>query len=102
MQTPFEILRVSEDATDTEVKQAYLQQVKQSPPDRAQEQFQRIHAAYETLKNRKGRVEYALFHAGDADFDSLLEQAFTAAQPSPISADSFIKLLQASLAGKHS
>ena len=100
MKTPYEILEVAELATDTEIKQAYLQKVKLNPPDRDHEKFQQIHSAYETIKNVTSREKYALFNYPEADFDALLEKAFSTAQPSLISADHFDKLLSASTGDK--
>ena len=97
MKTPYEILEVAEQATDNEIKQAYLQQVKLNPPDRDHEKFQQIHCAYETIKNITNREKYALFNLPEADFDALLDQAFNVAPPSLISADRFDKLLRASI-----
>ena len=76
MKTPYDILEVTEQATDSEIKQAYLQKVKLNPPDRDHEKFQQIHHAYETIKNVTSRENFALFNYPEADFDALLEQAF--------------------------
>ena len=100
MKTPYEILEVSEQASDNEIKQAYLQKVKLNPPDRDHEKFQQIHSAYETIKNETSREKYALFNYPEADFDALLDQAFSTAQPLSMSADHFNKLLQASIDDK--
>ena len=100
MKTPYEILQVSEQATDSEIKQTYLQKVKLNPPDRDNEKFQQIHSAYETIKNVTRREKYALFNYPEADFDALLDQAFSTVQPSLISADYFDKLLLASIDDK--
>ncbi len=100
MKTPYEILEVAELATDNEIKQAYLQKVKLNPPDRDNEKFQQIHSAYEAIKNVTSREKYALFNYPEADFDALLDQAFSAVQPSIISADYFDKLLLASIDDK--
>jgi DnaJ-class molecular chaperone len=100
MKTPYEILEVVEQATDSEIKQAYLQKVKLNPPDRDQEKFQQIHNAYETIKNETNRVKYTLFNYPEADFDALLDQAFSTAQPPLMSADHFDKLLRASIDNK--
>jgi curved DNA-binding protein CbpA len=100
MKTPYEILEVSEQATDSEIKQAYLQKVKLNPPDRDHEKFQQIHSAYETIKNLTSRENYALFNYPEADFDALLKQAFSNAQPSIMNADYFDKLLRASIDDK--
>ena len=97
MKTPYEILEVAEQASDSAIKQAYLQKIKLNPPDRDHEKFQQIHSAYETIKNATSRENYSLFNCPEADFDALLDQAFMATQPSLINADIFEKLLQASI-----
>jgi curved DNA-binding protein CbpA len=97
MKTPYEILEVTEQASDSDIKQAYLQKVKLNPPDRDHEKFQQIHSAYETIKNATSREKYALFNYPEADFDALLDHAFIASQPLLLSADHFDKLLHASI-----
>jgi curved DNA-binding protein CbpA len=100
MKTPYEILEVAEHATDIDIKRAYLQKVKLNPPDHDHEKFQQIYNAYETIKNKTNREQYALFNFPEADFDALLEHAFSTAQPSSISADHFEQLLRASIGDK--
>jgi curved DNA-binding protein CbpA len=100
MKTPYEILEVAEQATDSEIKQAYLQKVKLNPPDLDHEKFQQIHSAYETVKNVTSREKYALFNYPEADFDTLLNQAFTSDQPVLMNAEQFDKLLRASIDDK--
>ena len=97
MKSPYKILEVTEQASDSDIKQAYLQKVKLNPPDRDHEKFQQIHGAYETIKNATSREHFTLFDYPEADFDALLDQAFMATQPSLINADIFEKLLQASI-----
>ncbi len=62
MKTPFEILNVDEEASDEEIKQAYLCQVRQYSPERAPLQFQQIRSAYETIQTAQQRIKYRLFH----------------------------------------
>jgi curved DNA-binding protein CbpA len=100
MKSPYELLEVADLASDSEIKQAYLQKVKLNPPDRDHEKFQQIHSAYETIKNVTCRENHALFNYPVADFDALLDQAFSADQPLLINADHFDKLLQASIDDK--
>ena len=96
MKTPYDILEVAEQATDGEIKQAYLHKVKQFPPDHYHEQFQQIHKAYDAIKDLSCRTKYELFTVPEADFNVLLEQAFSFGQAAtPISADYFDKLLRA-------
>lgn len=97
MNTPYDILEVAEHASDAQIKQAYLQKVKQFPPDHYHEQFQRIHQAYESIKDLESRTKYALFILPEADFNALLGQAFRFGQAAPVSADAFDKLLRASI-----
>lgn len=100
MKTPYEILEVPEQASDAEIKQAYLQKVKQFPPDHHHQQFQRVQQAYETIKDLESRTKYALFTVPEADFNGLIEQAFSSGQAESISADHFEKLLCAGVDDK--
>lgn len=96
MTSPYQTLGVSEQATDADIKQAYLQRVKDSPPDRDQQRFQRIQQAYEAIKDSDSRLRYGLFQWPEADFDALLEQAFRQTGSfQPLSADEFCRLLKA-------
>lgn len=97
MKSPYTVLEIGEQATDAEIKQAYLQKVKQYPPDHHHEQFQMIHQAYEAIKDFTGRTKYALFSVQQADFDALLDHAFKTEDLSLLSADHFEKLLSASI-----
>ncbi len=96
MTTPYQILGVSQQTTDSEIKLAYLQQVKENPPDRDRNRFQQIQQAYEAIKDEDSRLRHALFHVPTVEFDELLDQAFRqdSALP-PIPADDFLKLLNA-------
>ncbi|WP_027159974.1 J domain-containing protein [Methylobacter luteus] len=97
MNTPYEILEVATDATDAEIKQAYLRKVKDNPPDRDQERFQRIHGAYTSIKDEKSRLSYALFTIPAADFDELLDQALHTTQAPQVGPEHFKQLLRAGL-----
>jgi DnaJ-class molecular chaperone len=97
MKTPYEILEVASDANDVEIKQAYLQQVKNNPPDRDQEQFQLIHNAYESIKDNKSRISHALFDNPSVDFEELIDQALDVEQTVQISPEQFNQLLHAGI-----
>lgn len=81
MTSPYERLGVGEHATDAEIKQAYLQRVKENPPDRDPQRFQAIQQAYEAIKDEECRLRYALFHLPESDFESLLDKAFHQDKP---------------------
>ena len=57
MKTPFDLLGIPENATDEAIKKAYLQKVRQYPPERAPEQFQTIRAAFEAIKTQQQRLK---------------------------------------------
>lgn len=100
MKTPYAILEVAEQATDAEIKQAYLHKVKQFPPDHFHRQFQQIQLAYEAVKDLTSRTKYALFTVPEADFNALLDHAFNFEQAASISAEQFDKLLRAGINDK--
>ncbi len=97
MNTAYEILDVATTANDAEIKQAYLRQVKNNPPDRDQEKFQLIHNAYSAIKDHKSRVSHALFLLPKANFDTLIDQALQTEQSANMSAEYFNQLLCASI-----
>ena len=61
MTHPAEVLGVSPDASDEEIRAAYLQKVREHPPDRSPEQFERIRDAYTILRDPRRRVQHRLF-----------------------------------------
>ena len=97
MQTPYEILDVVSDASDNDIKQAYLQQVKNNPPDRDQKQFQRIHDAYTSIKDHKSRLSHDLFTLPVANFNAVLDQVLHTEQTIALNAEAFKKILSVSI-----
>ncbi len=97
MKSSYDILNVAIDASDDEIKQAYLRKVKDYPPDRDQQQFQLIHHAYESIKDHKSRLSYALFSIEYVDFNELLDQALPIPQPTKIDPEQFNRLLRAGI-----
>jgi len=65
MTSPAEVLGVSADATDEEIRAAYLLKVREYPPDRAPDQFERVRDAYEMLRDSRRRRRHRLL-ADDA------------------------------------
>ena len=57
---PWAILGVSVQADDQEIRRRYLQKVKEYPPDRAPEQFERVRDAYENLRDPRRRSRLML------------------------------------------
>ncbi|NJA05161.1 J domain-containing protein [Methylomonas sp. MED-D] len=94
MISPYSILGVPEQATDADIKQAYLQRVKDNPPDRDPARFRQIQDAYDAIKDEDCRLRHALFAMPSIEFDALLAQAFGQQDAGgPMAADHFLKLL---------
>lgn len=92
--SPYQIIGVAEQASDAEIKQAYLQLVKDNPPERDQHRFRQIRQAYEAIKDHDSRLQYALFQLPDLEFEQLLDHAFKREQAlQPMAPEDFLKLL---------
>jgi len=72
---PWAILGVSVQADDDEIRKAYVQKIKDYPPDRAPEQFERIRDAYEDLRDPQRRSKRMIVSVDpEADLVSLLSE----------------------------
>jgi curved DNA-binding protein CbpA len=58
---PFLILRLPPDAGDAEIRRAYLEGIREFPPERDADRFQAISQAYEQIRDESKRLEYRLF-----------------------------------------
>ena len=58
-----EILGLSADAGEGEIRAAYLRKVKEHPPERSPEQFEQIRDAYEALRDPRRRMRAMLLAA---------------------------------------
>ena len=63
---PRDVLGVSSAATEEDIRTAYVLKVKQYPPDRSPEQFERIRDAYQALRDPRRRARQ-LLHAVDPE-----------------------------------
>lgn len=71
---PYEALGLRPGATDEEIRAAYLQRVREHPPDREPEAFERIRDAWEVLRDPRKRARLWLFGVDPgASFRSVLE-----------------------------
>ena len=59
--TPFELLGVPETADDQTIHAAYRASVREHPPDRDPEGFQRLRAAFDEIATAEKRQAYRLF-----------------------------------------
>ena len=85
LKSPYEILEVSETASYGEIRKAYLQKVRLSPPERDPEGFKTIRKAYGLLKDsvQRKKLDLSLFRKGsdlgpvqheECDFVALFEE----------------------------
>jgi curved DNA-binding protein CbpA len=67
MGDPYEVLGLEPGASETEIRNRYLQLVREFPPDRAPERFASIRAAFDVLSDPVGRVEHQILRLSTAD-----------------------------------
>ena len=60
---PFLTLGLTEQATEEQIRARYLELVKQFPPERAPEEFQKINAAYERARDPLKLAQELLSHS---------------------------------------
>ena len=56
----FTVLGLPADATETEIRAAYLRAIKEHPPETSPEQFEKIRDAYEELRDPRKRARESL------------------------------------------
>jgi curved DNA-binding protein CbpA len=73
MSDPYEIFGLTADAGEAEIRQRYLELVRQFPPDQAPERFAAVHTAYEALRDpaRRLRDQIFLFETKHDSFEAL-------------------------------
>lgn len=62
-ESPAAILGVSEDATEDEIRKAYLRGVKEHPPERDAEKFEKVRDAYRILRDPRNRIRHWILSA---------------------------------------
>ena len=71
---PWRVLGIPEDACDDRIRSAYLERVKQYPPDRCGDQFERIRDAYTQLKDPYRRGRWLILGSSvDSSLESLVD-----------------------------
>lgn len=73
----FLTLDISPDASDEQIREAYLHLIKKHPPEKDPVNFQRINSAYEAVKDKRSRVRTRIFFSATVKDpeQSLLELA---------------------------
>ncbi|MCB1826217.1 MAG: DnaJ domain-containing protein [Candidatus Competibacteraceae bacterium] len=99
MPNPFTVLGVVETADDDTIKKAYLQQVREHPPERDAERFQTIRAAYEAIRTRRDRLSHRLFQQETPDLPGLVASALQAGPRRRPSEQQLLQVLRGRLTG---
>ncbi len=94
MQDPYLTLGVARDATDEIIHQAYLSAIRRCPAEQDPEAFQSIRSAYELLRTKKTRLEYALFNTDLPTQADLLQRLSKGRQPQRPGVELFRELLR--------
>jgi len=84
---PYLILRLSPSAGDAEIRRAYLDAIRDFPPEREPQQFQAISQAYEQIRNEKSRLNYVLFNRespGGTPFEVFLKFCAASGMKKPL------------------
>lgn len=78
---PYEVLGVTEEASDEQIRKSYLEKVRQSPPERDPDGFKEIRRAYGVLKDgaKRRQLDLSLYKrdsglgvdTGEVDFPYL-------------------------------
>lgn len=63
LKNPYLILGIEKTTTDDAVRKAYLNAIRQCPPEKDAVIFQSIQSAYEQIKTHRLRLAYHLFNA---------------------------------------
>lgn len=80
MHDPYLILNVARNAGDEAIHQAYLQAIRDCPPEHDAQRFQAVRKAYETLRTEKLRLQYELFNTEPPTAEDLLQQGMPQSQ----------------------
>jgi len=81
MRSPYEVLGVTEEASEEQIRKSYLEKVRQSPPERDPDGFKEIRRAYGVLRDgaKRRQLDLSLYKrdsglgvdTGEVDFPSL-------------------------------
>jgi curved DNA-binding protein CbpA len=62
-ENPYQVMGLASTVTEEEIRRVYFKLVREHPPERDPDQFKRIRAAYEILRDPARRAEWDLFVA---------------------------------------
>ena len=71
MKNYYEILNISKNASQEEIRNGYKKMLRKYPPEKEQEKYKEIREAYDTLKDEKSRKNYDAYFYHEKDIKSL-------------------------------
>ena len=71
MKNYYEILNISKNASQEEIRNRYKKMLRKYPPEKEQEKYKEIREAYDTLKDEKSRKNYDAYFHHEKDIKSL-------------------------------
>lgn len=78
---PYRALGIAPGADDEAVRQAYLAAIRDCPPERDRQRFERIRSAYEAVRDTRRRLAHELFHAEAPTVADVLEWVLADSAP---------------------
>src|SRR5580658_2566976 len=73
---PYSVRAVCREVGDEPIRAAYLRKLKEYPPDRCPDEFEKVRDAYDLLRDPRRRSQHTLFSCDpDAPLESLLDGA---------------------------
>lgn len=71
MKNYYEILNISKNASQEEIRSGYKKMLRKYPPEKEQEKYKEIREAYDTLKDEKSRKNYDAYFHHEKDIKTL-------------------------------
>ena len=71
MKNYYEILNISKNASQEEIRSGYKKMLRKYPPEKEQEKYKEIREAYDTLKDEKSRKNYEAYFYHEKDIKTL-------------------------------
>ncbi len=95
MISAFDILGVENNASDEAVRNAYLQKIREYPPERFPTTFKKVRQAFDAIATDKLRMTYRLFSQYTPNIGFLAEEALKTEKPGVRpTKEMFLKLLE--------
>lgn len=94
---PYDVLGLTREVTDEQVREAYLRLVRSFPPDTEPKTFNRVSEAYDKIKDERARLEYDLFSTEpgiERPFEALVAQMNTDGERRPLDYEGMMDLLR--------